>query len=199
MKSREGTVVDADDLLQEMVDAARETTEALGKTEGLENSELQALYETLALSALKFFILKVDPKKRMLFNPAESIDFQGDTGPFVQYSHARIRSILRSAPSDWNSAAETEEAMSETEINLLKTLAQYPDTVNQACLQYSPALVAQFLLDLAKAFNRVYNEHSFLKEPNAALMKRRLKMASMTANALRHALNLLGIEAVQRM
>ncbi|MFZ9755124.1 MAG: arginine--tRNA ligase, partial [Bacteroidia bacterium] len=158
MKSREGTVVDADDLLQEMVDAARETTEALGKTDGLPQEELNALYESLALSALKFFILKVDPKKRMLFNPAESIDFQGDTGPFVQYSHARIRSILRSAPADWTQAPEAEEAMSETEINLLKTLAQFPDTVNQACLQYSPALGAQFLLDLAKAFNRVYNE-----------------------------------------
>ncbi len=199
MKSREGTVVDADDLLQEMVDAARETTEALGKTDGLPQEELNALYESLALSALKFFILKVDPKKRMLFNPAESIDFQGDTGPFVQYSHARIRSILRSAPADWTQAPEAEEAMSETEINLLKTLAQFPDTVNQACLQYSPALVAQFLLDLAKAFNRVYNEHSFLKETNASLMKRRLKMASMTAHALRNALNLLGIQAVERM
>ncbi|MDA0686824.1 MAG: arginine--tRNA ligase [Bacteroidetes bacterium] len=199
MKSREGTVVDADDLLQEMVDAARETTEALGKTDGLAQEDLNALYETLALSALKFFILKVDPKKRMLFNPAESIDFQGDTGPFVQYSHARIRSILRTAPSSWNEAADTQLALSETETALLKVLAQFPGAVTQACEQYSPALVAQFLLDLAKAFNRVYNEHSFLKEPDAGLMKRRLKMAQMTANTLKNGLAVLGIDAVERM
>jgi arginyl-tRNA synthetase len=199
MKSREGTVVDADDLLQEMVDAARETTEALGKTDGLPQEELNDLYETLALSALKFFILKVDPKKRMLFNPAESIDFQGDTGPFVQYSHARIRSILRSAPESWSEAKNTEAPLSETETALLKVLAQFPDAVAQACEQYSPALVAQFLLDLAKAFNRVYNEHSFLKEPDAGLMKRRLKMAQMTANALKNGLAVLGIDAVERM
>jgi len=199
MKSREGTVVDADDLLQEMVDAARETTEALGKTDGLPQEELNDLYETLALSALKFFILKVDPKKRMLFNPAESIDFQGDTGPFVQYSHARIRSILRSAPESWSEATNTEAPLSETETALLKVLAQFPNAVAQACEQYSPALVAQFLLDLAKAFNRVYNEHSFLKEPDAGLMKRRLKLAQMTANALKNGLDVLGIDAVERM
>jgi arginyl-tRNA synthetase len=203
MKSREGTVVDADDLIQEMVDEAKAKTLELGKTEGLGDAELLNLYESLGLSALKFFILKVDPRKRMLFNPQESIDFQGDTGPFVQYTYARIQSILRSASAegnsdDWKGGAINAE-LQPIEIETIQTLYRYPDEVNKACGESSPAVIAQYAIDLARTFNRFYNECHIMRESNPVVKNTRLKLAHFTAHTLKHALNLLGIQVVARM
>ncbi len=200
MKSREGTVVDADDLIQEMMNEAKAKTEELGKTDGLTDVELQQLYHALGLSALKFYILKVDPKKRMLFNPQESIDFQGDTGPFVQYTYARIKSILRKAdaPETWHSSAPSAQLL-PVELDTIQTLYRYPNVLEEACTSYSPADVCSYCLDLAKSFNRLYNEASLLNETNETAKANRLKIAYFTANTLQHALSLLGIEVVERM
>ena len=198
MKSREGTVVDADDLLDEMHDTAKAKTIELGKTEGMAKGELEQLYESLGLAALKFFILKVDPRKRMLFNPAESIDFQGDTGPFVLYTYARIQSVLRQAGEDWKTTEGATE-LHETEKGTLETLYRFPDIVNNAGRDYSPALIAQFCLDLAKAFNRLYNELTLLKETDAAKRANRLRIAAFTAATLKKACAMLGIRVVERM
>ncbi|MEK0439587.1 MAG: hypothetical protein RLZZ504_503 [Bacteroidota bacterium] len=203
MKSREGTVVDADDLVQEMVDEAKAKTQELGKTEGLAEDELLKLYESLGLSALKFFILKVDPRKRMLFNPQESIDFQGDTGPFVQYTYARIQSILRSASADGGSASWQSSAINEQlqpiEIETIQTLYRYPEEVNKACSDSSPAVIAQYCIDLARTFNRFYNECHIMREADPIVKNTRLKLAHFTAHTLKHGLNLLGIQVVERM
>ena len=199
MKSREGTVVDADDLIQEMVNEAEAKTKELGKTDGLSVTELSHLYESLGLAALKFFILKVDPRKRMLFNPQESIDFQGDTGPFVQYTYARIQSILRSAEGwDWQST-EIHTELLPIEVETVQTLYRYPDEVNKACSDSSPAVIAQYCIDLARTFNRFYNECHILREENAVIKNTRLKLAHFTAHTLKHGLNLLGIQVVERM
>ncbi len=199
MKSREGTVVDADDLVQEMVDEAKAKTIELGKTEGLSESELNHLYESLGLSALKFFILKVDPRKRMLFNPQESIDFQGDTGPFIQYTYARIQSILRSAgEGDWQTS-EINSALLPMEIETIQTLYRYPEEVNKACNESSPAVICQYAIDLARTFNRFYNECHIMRETDPIVKNTRLKLAYHTAHTLKHALGLLGIEVVERM
>lgn len=198
MKSREGTVVDADDLINEMYQTAKEKTIELGKTDGLSEEELDNLYTHLSLSALKFFILKVDPKKRMLFNPQESIDFQGDTGPFVQYTYARIKSILRQAGNDWQTG-ETAQALHPAEINTLKVLYDFSATLNTACNEYSPAVMCQYSLDLARAYNRLYNEVSILRETDASLKNLRLKLAYFTSETLKFSLNLLGIQVVERM
>ncbi|MFM6952386.1 MAG: arginine--tRNA ligase [Bacteroidota bacterium] len=203
MKSREGTVVDADDLVQEMVDEAKAKTQELGKTDGLEETELLNLYESLGLSALKFFILKVDPRKRMLFNPQESIDFQGDTGPFVQYTYARIQSILRSASSDgqdhsWK-RGDIHTELQPIEIETIQTLYRYPEEVNKACNDSSPAVIAQYCIDLARTFNRFYNECHIMRESDPVIKNTRLKLAHFTAHALKHGLNLLGIQVVERM
>ena len=200
MKSREGTVVDADDLIQEMMNEAKAKTEELGKTDGLTDIELQQLYHALGLSALKFYILKVDPKKRMLFNPQESIDFQGDTGPFVQYTYARIKSILRKAdaPETWHSSVPSAQLL-PVELDTIQTLYRYPNVLEEACTSYSPADVCSYCLDLAKSFNRLYNEASLLNETNETAKANRLKIAYFTANTLQHALSLLGIEVVERM
>jgi len=203
MKSREGTVVDADDLIQEMVDEAKAKTIELGKTDGLSDAELQNLYESLGLSALKFFILKVDPRKRMLFNPQESIDFQGDTGPFVQYTYARIQSILRSASADSGSASwqqgDINHDLQPVEIETIQTLYRYPEEVNKACSESSPAVIAQYCIDLARTFNRFYNECHIMREPDPIVKNTRLKLAHFTAHTLKHGLNLLGIQVVERM
>ena len=199
MKSREGTVVDADDLVQEMVDEAKAKTIELGKTEGLADAELANLYESLGLSALKFFILKVDPRKRMLFNPQESIDFQGDTGPFIQYTYARIQSILRSAgEGDWKNS-EINSALLPVEIETIQTLYRYPEEVNKACNESSPAVICQYAIDLARTFNRFYMECHIMRETDPIVKNTRLKLAYHTAHTLKHALGLLGIEVVERM
>jgi arginyl-tRNA synthetase len=198
MKSREGTVVDADDLLNEMHRTAKEKTIELGKTEGMNDAELELLYESLGLAALKFFILKVDPKKRMLFNPAESIDFQGDTGPFVLYTYARINSVLKQAGNEWQNT-NPDSSLHTTEKENLSLLFDYPKTVISACNEYSPAILAQYCLDLAKAFNRLYNELPLLRETDSGKKALRLKIAVLTANTLKNACSLLGIKMVERM
>jgi arginyl-tRNA synthetase len=170
----------------------------LGKTEGMEETELNTLFEKLGLAALKFFILKVDPKKRMLFNPQESIDFQGDTGPFVLYTYARIQSMLKQAGADWQSPA-AEISWHTAEKETLECLYGFPEAVHNACREFSPAIIAHYSLELAKAFNRLYNELSFLKEPDAAKRAARLQIAAFTANTLENACRLMGISMVERM
>ena len=201
MKSREGTVVDADDLLEEMYQTAKSKTEELGKTDGMEEAELHNLYHRLSLAALKFFILKVDPKKRMLFNPEESIDFQGDTGPFVMYTYTRIRSILRQA-ENWQRPTEivsVDMTLSSGEVQVIKLLNEYETTIENAAREYNPAAICQYALDLAKAYNRLYNEVSILKESNESIKKFRLELADSTATCLKSILSILGIEVVERM
>lgn len=198
MKSREGTVVDADDLLQEMYDTAKAKTEELGKTDGMSETELHELYHRLSIAALKFFILKVDPRKRMLFNPEESIDFQGDTGPFVMYTYTRIKSILRSANYSGESS-KTNLTLHPTEMSCIKVLSEFPSVVSNAAEEYNPAAVCQYVLDLAKAYNKVYNEVSILKETDTDLRNMRLHLASQTAQILQRGLQLIGIETVERM
>ena len=199
MKSREGTVVDADDLLDEMESTARALSEELGKTEGLGEAEKAQLYRVLGHGALKYFILKVDPRKRMVFNPEESIDFNGHTGPFIQYSHARIKSILRKAEgraTTWNWSDVTVDERSK---ELIQTLDRFPQAVEQAARAYSPAVVAQFAYDLAKAFNAFYQSNPILNAESDALVAFRVELCGTTASALRRALELLGIEAPERM
>ena len=199
MKSREGTVVDADDLLDEMESTARALSEELGKTEGLGEAEKAQLYRVLGHGALKYFILKVDPRKRMVFNPEESIDFNGHTGPFIQYSHARIKSILRKAEgraTTWNWSDVTVDERSK---ELIQTLDRFPQAVEQAARAYSPAVVAQFAYDLAKAFNAFYQSNPILNAESDALVAFRVELCGTTASALRRALDMLGIEAPERM
>jgi arginyl-tRNA synthetase len=198
MKSREGTVVDADDLIQEMIQTAKNKTEELGKTEGLNAIELQLLYEKLGLAALKFYILKVDPKKRMLFNPEESIDFQGDTGPFVIYSFARIQSMLRQA-KDWKERISENIPLHAVEIENIKQLRLYPEILNKAAEEYSPALICHYVLELSKSFNRLYNEVSILKENNTHVRNFRLQLAHFNAETIKSSLRLLGIDTVDKM
>ncbi|MBS3914909.1 MAG: arginine--tRNA ligase [Bacteroidetes bacterium] len=198
MKSREGTVVDADDLMQEMHETAKQKTLELGKTEGMQNFELNELYEKLGMAALKFYILKVDPKKRMLFNPQESIDFQGDTGPFVLYTYARIQSILKQAGESWK-LEQPGDTLMAPEKEVIQVLSRMPAAVEDACKSYSPAVLCHFCLDLAKSFNRLYNELTFLKETDVQKRSLRLQLAEMTSTALKNSLQLLGIEVVERM
>lgn len=199
MKSREGTVVDADDLMQEMIAAAKEKTEELGKTDGLKDEEKQQLYTTLGMGALKFFLLKVDPQKRMLFNPAESIDLQGDTGPFVQYTYARIQSMLRAAdPVDLTHNLQP-ETVADSEKELMKSLMLYESEVIKAANTYSPSVIVAYALQVAKAFNRVYNDVSFLKEPDENKRRFRLRLASVTSQTIYTLMGMLGINCPERM
>lgn len=199
MKSREGTVVDADDLMADMIEAAKQKTEELGKTDTLSEVEKTELYRMLGLGALKFFILKVDPQKRMLFNPEESIDLQGDTGPFVQYTYARIQSMFRAAQAEDIKANYTIESARESELNLIKKLLDYEAEVLKAASAYSPAIIIAYALQLAKAFNRLYNDVSILKESNVDLRRFRLKLAGDTADTIKQALDLLGMQCPERM
>ena len=199
MKSREGTVVDADDLLDEMESTARALSEELGKTEGLGEAEKAQLYRVLGHGALKYFILKVDPRKRMVFNPEESIDFNGHTGPFIQYSHARIKSILRKAEVRSTAWSWSDIAVDERSKELIQTLDRFPEAVQQAARNYSPAVVAQFAYDVAKAFNAFYQCNPILNAESDALVAFRVELCRTTASALRRALEMLGIEAPDRM
>ena len=199
MKSREGTVVDADDLLDEMESTARALSEELGKTEGLGEAEKAQLYRVLGHGALKYFILKVDPRKRMVFNPEESIDFNGHTGPFIQYSHARIKSILRKAEGRSTAWSWSDIAVDERSKELIQTLDRFPEAVQQAARNYSPAVVAQFAYDVAKAFNAFYQSNPILNAESDALVAFRVELCGTTASALRRALEMLGIEAPDRM
>lgn len=198
MKSREGTVVDADELMQEMFDTAKATTEELGKTNDFSEEELAELYRAISLGALKYFILKVDPKKQMMFNPAESIDFNGNTGPFIQYTYARIKSILRKAEQEL-SIAEQPKDIDEKEKNVIKHLYNYPAIIAQAGEQYSPALIGNYVFDLVKTYNKFYQEISILKEEDPIKKQFRLQLSSFVAITIKKAMLLLGIDVPERM
>ena len=203
MKSREGTVVDADDLIEKMYEEAKATSEESGKLTDMPEEDREALYHNIGLGALKYFIMKVDPKKTMLFNPKESIDFNGNTGPFIQYTHARIKSILRKA-DDQNiphSAAGLKQNMdlSAKEIRLVKMLNLYPAKVGEAGAEYSPALIANYAYDLAKEFNQYYHETRILQEENADVKSSRLVLIQVVADVLSKAMGLLGITLPERM
>ena len=200
MKSREGTVVDADDLIADMIGTAREMSDELGKLDGCSEEEAAAICEMVGLGALKYFILKVDPKKTMLFDPRESIDFNGNTGPFIQYTHARIRSILRKAEEAGIDASTYVNAeLLPEEVELVKALAEYPAVVRTAGEQFAPSVIAAYAYDLAKQFNGYYHDHSILKEENEAVRSLRLKLASEVARVIRSAMSLLGINVPERM
>ena len=200
MKSREGTVVDADDLIADMIGTAREMSDELGKLDGCSEEEAAAISEMVGLGALKYFILKVDPKKTMLFDPRESIDFNGNTGPFIQYTHARIRSILRKAEEAGIDASTYVNAtLLPEEVELVKALAEYPAVVRTAGEQFAPSVIAAYAYDLAKQFNGYYHDHSILKEENEAVRSLRLKLAAEVARVIRSAMSLLGINVPERM
>ncbi len=200
MKSREGTVVDADDLMQEMTDTARERTMELGKTEGFSETEANELYDTLAMGALKYFLLKVDPKKRMLFNPEESIDFQGHTGTFIQFAHARICSILRKAHEKGIIGKTTDYAvLHESEREVIYLLSQYPVILADAGRELSPALISLFAYDLAKAYSRFYNEVNIFNEPDKNAQQFRVAFSGVVGETIQKAMRLLGIKVPSRM
>ncbi|MFD1258920.1 arginine--tRNA ligase [Mucilaginibacter terrae] len=197
MKSREGTVVDADDLIAEMEATAKEQTEALGKTEGYSDEDKQHLYYMIGMGALKYFLLKVDPKKRLLFDPNESVDFQGHTGPFIQYTHARIKSVLSRA-GDITQTNLTSE-LDPLERDLIITLSQYPETIEIAAKEFNPAAIANYIYDLAKIYNKFYHEKSILQAESSSLKNFRLKISSTTAKIIAHGMKLLGINVPERM
>lgn len=201
MKSREGTVVDADELVAEVTAAAAEEGNAKGKIDDFTEAEKQKLFSMLGLGALKYYLLKVDPQKRMLFNPAESVELHGHTGPFIQYTHARTRSVLRKAVQlgiDWNKPAST-VALTASEQEVIFALTQFPDRVADAGRNYSPALISQYAYELAKVYNTFYAEVSILQEPNAAAQHVRLLLTQAIADSIRKAMELLGIEVPDRM
>ncbi|PIQ48063.1 MAG: arginine--tRNA ligase [Cytophagales bacterium CG12_big_fil_rev_8_21_14_0_65_40_12] len=203
MKSREGTVVDADDLIQQMADTAKERTEELGKIEGFTESQALALYETLGLGAIKYFLLKVDPRKRMLFNPEESIEFQGNTGPFIQYTYARISAIVRKANQlgidfsaiDYDQVAD----LHETEKELIYIINQYKEKLNSAAKDYSPAVIAQYVYDVAKEYNRFYAEVSIFSEADIEKRKFRVGLSALAAQTIKMSMGLMGISVPDRM
>ena len=200
MKSREGTVVDADDLIEKMYEEAKATSEEAGKLDGLTEAEKDSLYRMVGLSALKYFIIKVDPKKKMLFNPKESIDFNGNTGPFIQYTHARIKSILRKAEERGITPRIAEGiALNPKEMRLLKILNAYPRKIAEGAAAFSPAVIANFAYDLAKEFNQYYHETPILGEEDRALLEARLVLIDTVARVLRKAMGILGIQLPDRM
>lgn len=202
MKSREGTVVDADDLVNEMVSTARQMSQELGKLDDLTEEQANEVNKMVGLGALKYFILKVDPKKTMLFDPKESIDFNGNTGPFIQYTHARIKSLLRKANETGTSVPSTINtslALSQKELDLIKLLDLYPETVSSAAEQLSPAIIANYAYDLAKEFNQFYHDSPIMKEANDEVRQMRLALSQQIALAIKSAMRLLGIEVPEKM
>lgn len=199
MKSREGTVVDADDLLEQMYSTAKETSLALGKIDNLTEEEQDKLFRMISLGALKYFIIKVDPKKTMLFDPKESIDFNGNTGPFIQYTHARIKSIFRKAKDMGCEVSHAGNQLSDKEIELIKLISAYPDKVREGGDLHSPAIIANYAYDLAKEFNQYYHITPILKEENSELIGQRLMLISIVADVLTKAMAILGIELPERM
>lgn len=203
MKSREGTVVDADDLMDDMFQTARLRTEELGKTEGLEEADKNILYELIGMGALKYFLLKVEPKKRLLFDPKESIDFQGHTGPFIQYTHARIRSVLTKGQytQPVNQAKEEvrPDSLSSSEVELLHQLSNFPSVIESAANDYSPALIANYVYEIAKLYNKFYHEESILKVEDAVVKQFRLALSDATARLINKSMSLLGIQVPERM
>ncbi|HEX6845696.1 MAG TPA: arginine--tRNA ligase [Chitinophagaceae bacterium] len=198
MKSREGTVVDADDIVDEMVAIAGRHTEELGKVKDFTETELKELYDTLGIGALKFFLLRVDPKKKMIFNPEESIDFHGFTGPFIQYTHARIKSILRKEKAV-DSQESIVDSLLKLEKELIVKLEQYSTIVEQAAIEHNPSVLAIYAFELAKTFNTFYTEHSVMNAESDEKKQLRLKLSEMTANVIASAMGLLGIKVPERM
>ena len=203
MKSREGTVVDADDLIDQMEQTAQEITEDLGKIDTLSEHQRRALFKTIGLGALKYYILKVDPKKRILFNPEESVDFQGNTGPFIQYAYARIQSILRKARNEYSEALTnnhwTDLSLADKEKSLIKTLMQYPDKIQEAAQAYSPALIANYTYDLVKEFNAFYQNVSILGASEDAVLSFRVSLADKVGQVIQSSCRLLGIDVPDQM
>ncbi|MEZ5029329.1 MAG: arginine--tRNA ligase, partial [Ferruginibacter sp.] len=202
MKSREGTVVDADDIVDEMITTSKQHTEALGKVQDFTKEELQDLYKTIGMGAMKFYLLRVDPKKTMVFNPAESIDFHGFTGPFVQYTYARIKSILRkleTADTALNQQQLTNSGLLKLEKELIIAAEQYPIVLEQACTEHNPSLIANYIFNLSKTFNSFYSEHSIAKAETEEKKYVRVKLAMFTANIIKSSMQLLGIAVPERM
>lgn len=202
MKSREGTVVDADDLMEEMVTTAKEVSMELGKLDGRPQEEVDEIARICGMGALKYFILKVDPRKNMLFNPKESIDFNGNTGPFIQYTHARICSVLRKAEEagyDIPTSLNEQLELSEVEANLIQSLSNFPSVVRQAGAEYSPALIANYVYDLVKSYNSFYHDFSILKEENEEVRAFRLVLSQSVAKVIKLGMSLLGIDVPERM
>lgn len=202
MKSREGTVVDADDLMDEMINTAKETSQELGKQNSQNEAESDEIATTVGLGALKYFILKVDPRKNMLFDPKESIDFNGNTGPFIQYTHARIKSVLRKAAEQGINFEDTmpkPDAVSEKEAYLIQQMTLFPEIVRQAGNEYSPSVIANYIYDLGKEYNQFYHDFSILKEENESLRSFRLLLSKNIAKIIKLGMNLLGIKVPERM
>ena len=201
MKSREGTVVDADDLVDEMVGTATEISKELGKLDGLSDEEISSICEMIGLGGLKYFILKVDPRKNMTFNPKESIDFNGNTGSFIQYTHARICSVLRKAAEQGIALADLNKdiELKEKEVSLIQSLAAFPTVVAQAGKEYSPSLIANYTYELVKEYNQFYHDFSILKEENADLKNMRLVLSANVAKVIKTAMSLLGIKVPEKM
>ena len=199
MKSREGTVVDADDLIADMVSTAREMSDELGKLDGCTEEEANAVSTMVGLGALKYFILKVDPKKTMLFDPRESIDFNGNTGPFIQYTHARICSILRKAEEGGIDTTAACSTLLPVEVELIKTLCDYPNVVAAAGEAFAPSMIASYTYELAKQFNGYYHDNSILREENEAVRAMRIRLAANVAKVIRSSMKLLGIDVPERM
>lgn len=201
MKSREGTVVDADDLVDEMVGTATEISKELGKLDGLSDEEISSICEMIGLGGLKYFILKVDPRKNMTFNPKESIDFNGNTGSFIQYTHARVCSVLRKAAEQGIALAELNKdiELKEKEVSLIQALAAFPSVVAQAGKEYSPSLIANYTYDLVKEYNQFYHDFSILKEENEDLKNMRLVLSANVAKVIKTAMSLLGIKVPEKM
>ncbi len=200
MKSREGTVVDADDLMDDMVATAKTVSAELGKLDNLSDDEVARISEMVGLGALKYFLLKVDPRKNITFNPKESIDFNGNTGPFIQYTYARICSVLRKAEEEGMKIGDySNVAPGEREITLIQTLADFPATVQAAGQSYSPALIANYIYDLVKSYNQFYHDCSILKEEDEAKRSLRLELSRQTANVVKTGMGLLGIDVPERM
>ena len=202
MKSREGTVVDADDLVEEMVNTSRETSQELGKLDACTPEEADTIVRMVGLGALKYFILKVDPRKNMTFNPKESIDFNGNTGPFIQYAYARIQSVLRKADEqgiDYSSLSNNHSDLSEKELSLIMHATDFPEIVKLAGKTYSPAVVANYVYDLVKEYNQFYHDFSILREENAELKAFRLYLSKEIGNIIKRGMYLLGIDVPSRM
>ncbi|WP_417885947.1 arginine--tRNA ligase [Zunongwangia sp.] len=199
MKSREGTVVDADDLIEEMKKTAKSISEELGKLDGLSDEAKDELYKMIGLGALKYYILKVDPKKRILFNPEESVDFQGNTGPFIQYTHARIQSILRKADFDYDAPVVAEYQFHEKEKELIKQIQLYPETIQVAAENHSPAVIANYTYDLVKEFNSFYQNVSILGAEKETEKLLRTQLSQVVATIIKSSFNLLGIQVPERM
>jgi len=202
MKSREGTVVDADDLMSEMIETARETSQELGKLDNCTPEEIETIVRMVGQGSLKYFILKVDPRKNMTFNPKESIDFNGNTGPFIQYTHARIKSVLRKASEqglELGAIHNTQLEISEKESYLVQSLTEFPAVVKQAGEEFSPALIANYIYDLVKEYNQFYHDFTILKEENGELKQFRLILSESIASVIKTGMGLLGIDVPERM